>query len=64
MKERIHAIYKNGVFRPLKQLNLEEGSIVQIKIINVLEDALEYIGKDSTELDADELKQLEKILNQ
>jgi predicted DNA-binding antitoxin AbrB/MazE fold protein len=67
MNERIHAIYKNGVFHPLKPLDLPEESIVEIKIIKILGNASEFIKdskKFSAELDEDELKRLEKILNE
>ena len=36
MKQRIKAIYANGVFRPLEPLDLPEGSIVWIDIVEVL----------------------------
>ena len=63
MKQRIKAIYTNGVFRPLEPLDLPEGSIVWIDIIEVLEESSDFIKnieKDLSELEEREHKHLEK----
>jgi predicted DNA-binding antitoxin AbrB/MazE fold protein len=65
MGKRIEAIYQNGVLRPLEPLDLPEGSIVKIRILEILGDADEFIKnieKDLSEIDADELKNLEEGL--
>ena len=51
---RILAIYENGVFRPLKPLDLPEGTIFNIEIIEILGDSVDYmkyIEKDLAELE-------------
>lgn len=52
MRQRILAIYENGVFRPLKPLDLPEGTILNIEIIEILGDSadyMKYIEKDLAE---------------
>jgi predicted DNA-binding antitoxin AbrB/MazE fold protein len=39
MNEEVRAVYENGVFRPLKPLNLEEGARVNLTITSVNERA-------------------------
>ena len=54
MGQRILAVYENGVFRPLKPLDLPEGTILNIEIIGILEDRVDYmkyIEKDLAELE-------------
>ena len=63
MKQRIKAIYTNGVFRPLEPLDLPEGSIVWIDIIEVLGESSDFtknIEKDLSELEEREHIHLEK----
>jgi predicted DNA-binding antitoxin AbrB/MazE fold protein len=62
MSQRIQVIYENGVFRPLQPLDLPEGSIVWIEIIEVLGNSAEFIKnieKDLSELEESERKNLE-----
>jgi len=54
MGQRILAIYENGVFRPLKPLDLPEGTILNVKIIKILGDSadyMKYIENDLAELE-------------
>lgn len=46
MNQNIRAIYENGILRPLQPLDLPEGSIVWIEIIEILGDSKDFI-KDS-----------------
>jgi len=66
MNQRISAIHKNGVLHPLEPLNLVEGSIVEIKINEILEDSADFIKdveKDLSELEENERKNLEKEID-
>ncbi len=54
MRQRILAIYENGAFRPLKPLDLPEGTVLNIEIIEILGDSadyMKYIEKDLSELE-------------
>ena len=65
MSRQIWVIYKNGVFRPLQPLDLPEGSVVEIRIIKVLEESEEFlrnIENDLAKLDAEEPKYLKEKL--
>ena len=46
MSQNIQAIYENGILRPLQPLDLPEGNIVWIEIIEILGDRKNFI-KDS-----------------
>lgn len=62
MRQNIQAIYQNGVLRPLQPLDLPEGSIVWIEIIEILGDAADFIKdteKDLSKLEESERKQPE-----
>ncbi len=63
MNQNIQAIYENGILRPLQPLDLPEGSIVWIEIIEILGDSKDFIKnieKDLSELEKSERKYLEK----
>ncbi len=63
MSQNIQAIYENGILRPLQPLDLPEGSIVWIEIIEILGDSKDFIKnieKDLSELEKSERKYLEK----
>ncbi len=63
MIQNIQAIYQNGILRPLQPLDLPEGSIVWIKIIEILGDSADFIKdikKDLSKLEESERKHLEK----
>lgn len=54
MQQRILAIYKNGVFHPLKPLDLPEGTVLDIETIEILGDSadyMKYLKKDLSELE-------------
>lgn len=59
----IEAIYKHGVFKPLKKVNLKEGTILNIKISKneIIELAKKFsgIGGYKGKLDADKLRRIE-----
>lgn len=66
MRQHILVVYENGVLRPLKPLDLPEGSIVTIEIIEVLGDSAEFIKdieKDLSELEKNERNRLEKKID-
>jgi predicted DNA-binding antitoxin AbrB/MazE fold protein len=50
MSEHIQAIYENGVLRPLQPLDLPEGSVVEIRIIKVLEESEKILRKIENDL--------------
>ena len=63
MNQTIRAVYENGIFRPLQPLDLPEGSIVWIKITEILGDSADSIKdteEDSSELERSEREHLEK----
>jgi len=54
MRQQILVIYENGILRPLEPLDLPEGSIVWIEIIEILGDSADFIKnieKDLAELE-------------
>ncbi len=66
MSQNIQAIYQNGILRPLQPLDLPEGSIVWIEIIEILGDNSNFIKdieKDLSELEESERKHLEKEID-
>jgi len=66
MSEYIQAIYENGILRPLQPLDLPEGSIVWIEIIEILGDSADFIKdieKDLFKLEENERKHLEKEID-
>ena len=66
MRQRILLIYENGVLHPLEPVDLPEGSIVTIEIIEVLGNSAEFIKdieKDLSELEKNERNRLEKKIN-
>lgn len=66
MSRRINVIYKNGVFHPLKPLDLKDGSIFEITIIKELGNASDLI-KDAqnniSKLDVEEILTLKRIID-
>jgi len=63
MNQTIRAVYENGIFRPLQPLDLPEGSIVWIKITEILGDSVDSIKdteEDSSELERSEREHLKK----
>ncbi|EEB74865.1 antitoxin family protein [Thermococcus sp. AM4] len=55
----IRAVYKNGVFKPLDNVNLPEGTEVEVVIANPLEIVRKYAGalrelKDTQDVDWEE----------
>jgi predicted DNA-binding antitoxin AbrB/MazE fold protein len=46
VNQNIQAIYENGILRPLQPLDLPEGSIVWVEIIEILGNSKDFI-KDS-----------------
>jgi predicted DNA-binding antitoxin AbrB/MazE fold protein len=58
MSQNIQAIYENGILRSLQQLDLPEGSIVRIKIIEILENSKDFI-KDLSRFEQNESENLE-----
>ncbi len=63
MNQTIRAVYENGIFRPLQPLDLPEGSIVWIKITEILGDNADFIKdteEDSSELERSEREHLKK----
>jgi len=66
MRQQILVIYENGVLRPLEPLDLPEGSIVWIEIIEILGDSADFIKdieKDLSKLEENERKHLEKEID-
>jgi predicted DNA-binding antitoxin AbrB/MazE fold protein len=66
VRQRILVIYENGVLRPLEPLDLPEGSIVTIEIIEVLGNSAEFIKdieKDLFELEKNERNRLAKKID-
>jgi len=66
MIQNIRAIYENGILRPLQPLDLPEGSIVWIEIIEILGDKADFvkdIEKDLSKLEESERKHLEKEID-
>ena len=66
MRQRILVICENGVLRPLEPLDLPEGSMVTIEIIEVLGNSAEFtkdIEKDLSELEKNERNRLEKKID-
>ena len=54
MRQQILAIYKKGVFHPLKPLNFPEGTVLNIEIVEILGDSsdyMKYLKKDLSELE-------------
>lgn len=60
MRQNILAVYKNGVFHPLTPLDLPEGAIVYIEIVEMLGDIEDYTEEDLLLLKESKLKNLEK----
>ena len=56
MSQNIQAVYENGIFRPLQPLDLPEGSIVWIKITEILGDSADFIKDFEKDLEAVEPK--------
>ena len=66
MSQTIRAFYENGIFRLLQPLDLPEGSIVWIKITEILGDSADFvkdIEKDLSELKRSEREQPEKEMD-
>ena len=66
MSQTIRAVYENGIFRPLQPLDLPEGSIVWIKITEILGDSTDFvkdIEKDLSELKRSEREHPEKEMD-
>ncbi len=66
MNQRLKAIHKNGVLHPLEPVNFADGSILEIKIIEIIENSADYIKdikKDLSELEINELDHLEKEID-
>ena len=66
MNQTIRAVYENGIFRPLQPLDLPEGSIVWIKITEILGDSTDFvkdIEKDLSELKRSEREHPEKEMD-
>ncbi|MDQ3713706.1 MAG: antitoxin family protein [Acidobacteriota bacterium] len=62
MSQNIQAIYENGILRPLQPLDLPEGSIVWIEIIEILGDSADFI-KDLSKLEENKREHLEKEID-
>lgn len=66
MTKRINAIYKDGVFYPLKPLDLKEDIIVEIGIIKEFGSVSDFTNGDENnlyDLDEEEYLNLKKIIN-
>lgn len=65
MKQTLEAIYENGVFRPLKNVDISEGQqvqlVVEIKVDKTSEAMLQLAAQVYQGLSAEQIDEIEKI---